>query len=122
MKLLRNFTALLIAIFLCFELFAQDRTPQETQPQAETVDLAKSVQLFPNPALEFVHVRVERLKAADVKLTLHNIIGNEVAVETDIVDEHEIRVKVKDLATGYYLIAVRDEKLNFRGTYKFLKR
>ncbi|RAW00737.1 T9SS type A sorting domain-containing protein [Pseudochryseolinea flava] len=121
MRLLRNFTAAVIAILLCFELFAQDRTtPQETQ--SETVDLAKSVQLFPNPAIEFVHIRVDRLNSADVKLTLHNIIGNQVAVETDIVDEHELRVKVKDLATGYYLIAVRDEKLNFRGTYKFLKR
>jgi hypothetical protein len=109
-----------MAFFLCFELFAQDRTPQETQ--AESVDLIKSVQVFPNPALEFVHIRVEKLKAADVKLSLHNIIGNEVAIESEIVDEHELRVKVKDLATGYYLIALRDEKMNFRGTYKFLKR
>jgi hypothetical protein len=33
-----------------------------------------------------------------------------------------VRLKVKDLATGYYLVAVRDEQLQFKATYKFLKR
>jgi hypothetical protein len=33
-----------------------------------------------------------------------------------------VRLKVKDFAPGYYLIAVRDEQLQFKATYKFLKR
>jgi len=53
---------------------------------------------------------------------VHNILGNTLEVETEVVDEHEIKLKVKELATGYYFVSVRDEQANLRGTYKFLKR
>lgn len=95
--------------------------PEEPAYVAER-DIAKSVHIFPNPATEFVHVKLERFPASKVKLTLHNIIGNQVEIETEVVDEHELRVKVKDLASGYYLLAVREEEAKYRGTFKFLKR
>ena len=100
---------------------AQQSQPEE--PMATHQDLLKSVHIFPNPATgEWVHVKVEQFPAAKVKLALHNIIGNQVDIETEVVDEHELRVKVKDLASGYYLLAVKEDDSNFRGTYKFLKR
>jgi hypothetical protein len=85
-------------------------------------DITKSVHIFPNPATEFIHVKLEHFPASKIKLTLHNIIGNQVEIETEVVDEHEIRVKVKDLASGYYLLAVKEEEAKYRGTFKFLKR
>jgi len=85
-------------------------------------DMTKSVHIFPNPATEFIHVKLDHFPASKVKLTLHNIIGNVVEIETELVDEHEIRVKVKDLASGYYLLAVKEEEAKYRGTFKFLKR
>jgi len=95
----------------------------ETQPSAtQEVNLTKSVHLFPNPATEFIDVQLDQFPAENVRLTVHNIIGNELQVETEILDEHLIRVKVKDLSSGYYLLAVKDEESKFRGTYKFLKR
>jgi len=84
--------------------------------------MTKSVHLFPNPATEFVDVQLDEFPAKNVRLTVHNIIGNELQVETEVLDENLIRVKVKDLAAGYYLLAVKDEESQFRGTYKFLKR
>lgn len=100
--------------------FAQSQ-PDEQAYSAER-DLTKSVHIFPNPATEFVHVKLDHFPASKVKLTLHNIIGNEVEIETELIDEHEIRVKVKDLASGYYLLAVKEEEAKYRGTFKFLKR
>ena len=96
--------------------------PEENPYASAERDVTKSVHIFPNPATEFVHVKLEQFPASKVKLTLHNIIGNQVEIETEVVDEHEIRVKVKDLASGYYLLAVREEEAKYRGTFKFLKR
>lgn len=98
---------------------AQDQDPFYGNPEHSSI---KSVQVFPNPAVEFVHIKFERVNVQHIKLTVHNIIGNEVPVETEVVDEHELKVRVKDLNTGYYLLAVKDNDSNFRGTYKFLKR
>jgi hypothetical protein len=50
------------------------------------------------------------------------VIGNAVEVETETIDDFEIRLKVKDLPVGYYLLALRDEESNSRSTIKFLKR
>lgn len=87
--------------------------------------VSKSIHIYPNPTndfTDFVNIRVSPLKAHHVKLALHNIIGNEVTVDKEIVDEHELRIKVKDLASGYYLLTVQDQENNFRGVYKILKR
>ncbi|HET9487577.1 MAG TPA: T9SS type A sorting domain-containing protein [Chryseosolibacter sp.] len=112
---------LVVLALAAFQLTVAQSQPETPSPTPET-NLIKSVQLFPNPATEFVDVKLEQFPAQNVKLTVHNIIGNELQVETEILDEHLIRVKVKDLVSGYYLLAVKDEESNFRGTYKFLKR
>lgn len=120
MRLIR--LVLMVFGLSAFQLAIAQSRP-ETQPQVtQEVNLVKSVHLYPNPATEFVDVQLDHLPAANISLTVHNIIGNELQVETEILEEDLIRVKVKDLASGYYLLAVKDEESNFRGTYKFLKR
>jgi hypothetical protein len=85
-------------------------------------NLINSISIFPNPAIEFLNVKFEEPIARKARITVHNVIGNIVEVESETLDEHEIRIKVKDLPVGYYLLAVRDEASNSRGTLKFLKR
>jgi hypothetical protein len=90
--------------------------------QPERNDISKSVHIYPNPAVEYVHVKLENVNIENVKVSMHNIIGNEINIETERIDEHELRIRVKDFDAGYYLIALKDEQSKFRGTYKFLKR
>ena len=85
-----------------------------------SVDPVKSVKIFPNPATDYLSIKFETPIARTIKVTLHNIIGNLLEVESEIVDEYEIRLKVKDLPTGYYLLALRDDG-NSRSSLKFLK-
>ena len=86
------------------------------------MELSKSVQIYPNPAGdEFIHVHIENVNLSEAKVSLHNIIGNEMRVEKDMLDENTLRIKVKDLATGYYLIGLNDDKQKLKGIYKFLK-
>lgn len=120
---MRLFRLFLLVIGLSAAGLAHAQSQPEMQASAgEEVSLVKSVHLFPNPATEFIDVKLDQLPAANVSLTVHNIIGNQLQVETEILEEDLIRVKVKDLAAGYYLLAIKDEDSNFRGTYKFLKR
>lgn len=80
-----------------------------------------SVQLFPIPAMDYINVNLGTMKSDEVKLSIHNIIGNEMSIEVENVDEHQIRIRVKDMAPGYYLLTVKSETTRFRGAYKFLK-
>lgn len=82
------------------------------------------VSVYPNPAVDdYVYLRLtDPLDARMVHLHLYNIIGNEMPVEAEVVNEREIRIRIKELSAGYYLLGVREERTLFRGTYKFLKR
>ena len=110
---------LILLVFVLFGTFAQAQVSEVALPEKNDI---RAVSIYPNPATEFVTVKLADLHAHKAKVALYNILGNEIPAETEVVDEHEIRIRVKELSTGYYLIAVRDDQTKFRGTYKFLKR
>ncbi|MBX7127624.1 MAG: T9SS type A sorting domain-containing protein [Cyclobacteriaceae bacterium] len=95
---------------------------QESRPDVKAAVDTRQVTLYPNPAVETVTVKFEQAQTAKVRMTLHNIIGNVVEVESEILDDYEIRLKVKDLPAGYYLLAIRNDDSGFKGTFKILKR
>jgi Secretion system C-terminal sorting domain len=120
MRFLNPILLVLLLLFIGEVSLAQGSEVSAGQP--EKTDFSKSITLYPNPATEYVHIKLGTLNASQVKLTLYNLIGNEIQIETEVIEEHEIRVRVKEFSTGYYLLAVRDEEIQFRATYKFLKR
>lgn len=95
---------------------------QSTEPAAAaSVDVLKSAHVFPNPASDFVHLKFEQPIAREVNLELHSIIGNSLEVDAEVVDDFEVRVRVKDLPSGYYLLDVKKPGVA-RTAFKFLKR
>ena len=117
---MRIFYSIVISLFaLAFSANGQAR--EEFDPQ-QGAFANRTIEIYPNPAVDFVHVRFEKVPARQVTLSVHNIIGNEMSVESEVINEHEIRIRVKELDAGYYLLALKDDEDHFRGTYKFLKR
>lgn len=88
---------------------------------AATMDVLKSAHVYPNPASDFVHLKFEQPVAREVSLELHSIIGNSLEVDAEVVDDYEVRVRVKDLPSGYYLLDVKKPGVS-RTAFKFLKR
>ena len=120
---MRNLTLILsffLFLFLSGTAFGQSQEAVAYVP--EKTDLSKSITVYPNPATDYINIKLSTLEASIAKVTLYTILGSELQVEKETVNEHEVRLKVKDLAAGYYLIAVRDEQLKFKATYKILKR
>ncbi|CAN5386203.1 hypothetical protein BH10BAC4_BH10BAC4_13000 [soil metagenome] len=111
-----------VILFCVLALFsAQFVLAQQHDAFSQSQDPIKSVKIFPNPATEYLSVKFETPLARTIKITLHNIIGNSMEVEREIVDDFEIRLKVKDLPTGVYLLAVKNDG-NSQSSFKFLKR
>lgn len=84
--------------------------------------MAKLVQMYPNPATDYLIVRLQTPHASDVKLAMYSVIGNVLNIDKEIVDEYEIRIRVKDLPTGYYFLSIKEEESGLKASYKFLKR
>jgi hypothetical protein len=119
---MKTLYTLLFTMALAGTVLAQAPGGLSVDSGVDRAESAKVVHLYPNPTTEFVHIRLESMNIEHVKVTMHNIIGNELPIEAEKVDDHELRIRVKDFDAGYYLLALRDDQSNFRGTYKFLKR
>ena len=82
----------------------------------------KSVQIYPNPAIEFISVKFDYPIANKTRVVVHNIIGNEIAPDIEVIDEFELKLKVKDLPDGYYFLAIQNLVTGSKTIHKFLKR
>jgi len=92
-------TLFLSALMAFVTQFAVAQAHDSFPPDPSQV--TKLVKIFPNPAVEYLNVKFETPKARVIKLTLHNIIGNPIEVESELIDEYEIRLRVKDLPTAF---------------------
>jgi len=112
--------ALLLSIFVL--IAGQMCFGQAHDESFRTGDPVKSVQIYPNPAIDYLTIKFESPVAKTSKLAFHSIIGSSIELEQEAIDDFEIRVKVKELPLGYYIIAVHDIQNNSRAIYKFLKK
>lgn len=87
----------------------------------EQRETSTAIKLYPNPAPDYLYVHLGELKSGDVNLSVHSIIGNELRPEVETIDDHQVRLTVKDFAPGYYFLSVKDTKSKFQGIFKFLK-
>ena len=122
---MRNLNLILsfsLLLFLSGAAFGQNQEAVAYVPEKTDFDLSKSITVYPNPAIDYINIKLSTLEAATAKITVYTILGSELQVEKETVNDHEVRIRVKDIAAGYYLIAIRDEQIHFKATYKFLKR
>ncbi len=117
MKVGRFLLSVVLVVLVSFTSFGQSSEAFS----APGNDMLKSAHVYPNPAVEFVNVKFEQPVARQVTIQLHSIIGNQLEVESEIVDDFEVRLKVKDLPSGYYLLDVKLPGVT-HSAFKFLKR
>jgi hypothetical protein len=111
------------SLFLAMALLAGFASAQQKEELAPPDRISlHSVTIYPNPATDFLSVKFQEPQADKVQLTVHNIVGNVLQVETEVIDASEIRLRVKDLPEGYYFLAIRQDGMLAKGAYKFLKR
>lgn len=119
MNLFKTGLTLFLALSISVLAVAQSHEEMTHSTQQEII---RNVQVYPNPSTDYLFVKFETPITKSVRLVVHSIIGNEIEVEHDAVDENEVRVKVKDLNTGFYILSVQDQANNAKATFKFLKR
>lgn len=83
---------------------------------------ANRIELYPNPAVEYLTVEIKESTLKKPVIVLHTIIGNSISIKPEKLSENKFRVNVQDLPDGYYLVSVKDPGTNFNRTYKFLKK
>lgn len=79
------------------------------------------IELYPNPAVEFVIVNIQQSTLKNAEFELHSIIGNEITISAEDMGNGRFKIPLKDFSSGYYFVVVKDEVSRFKQAYKFLK-
>lgn len=113
------------ALLLSWTALSQD-TPgnvvsTETNFRTESLNLDNKIELYPNPAVDFIVVEIKNSNLMNAEFELHSLIGNEIKIEAEDLGNDRYRIPVKNFATGYYFIVVKDEAARFKKAYRFLK-
>ena len=117
----KGFTILIVLIiaFAAPKAFAQSDFPAFGDASLESEN---RIEIYPNPAVEYINIEIKESKLTNTHIVLHNIIGNKIEIIPEKINDNKYRIEVKDLSPGYYLLSIKDPTIDFNKTYKFLKR
>lgn len=109
---------LIILTFTCLAAFAS--FSQNGGNRSLGDDQKTQIRVYPNPAVEFIMVQVEG-DIKEAKFELNSMIGNKLQIQPEEMGNGKYKIPVKELATGYYFLIVKNEEKRFKKAFKFLK-
>ncbi len=115
---------LLIILQLSFaqQISIDDNTSEIPKLKKESLKIETEVELYPNPAIEYLNVSLKNSQLKEVQFEMYNIIGNKINLEIDMVSSDNYKINVKEFHSGYYLLIVRDPITRFNKAFKFRKQ
>ena len=111
-----------IAVFTLLILSVSASFAQNSDFASFDEELSNRIELYPNPASDYLNIEIKESNLVRPVVLVHNIIGNSIQVEIEKVEDNKYQVAVKNLPDGYYLVSIKDPGTNFSKTYKFLKK
>ncbi len=113
------------ALFLSWTALSQDQEDNVVSAENSfadvSLDMNNRIELYPNPAVEYIVIEINNSTLDKAEFELHSIIGNEIKIKAEDLGGGRFRIPVKNFATGYYFIVIKDEVTRFKKAYRFLK-
>ena len=101
---------------------ADDDKSDLAKLKTESLQLEMDVDLYPNPATDYINVTLKNTKLKNVEIEIYNIIGNKLDFELDRTKLNSYKISLKDLHSGYYLLLVKDPISRYNKAFKFQKQ
>lgn len=99
----------------------EDVLTENSFRQPSGFDLKNQIEIYPNPAVEFLMIEIKDSDLANVEFEMHSIIGNTIKIEPEEVAKDTYKISVKNFNSGYYFLIVKDEYTRYKKAIKFLK-
>lgn len=96
-------------------------TDNNTFRESLAFDQKEKVEVYPNPASEFIMVEIKDGDLMNIEFEMHSIIGNTIDIQPEEVASNTFKIPVKTFNTGYYFLIIKDEYTRYKKAIKFLK-
>ena len=88
--------------------------------QEKDKDMTYSI--FPNPANEFINLKIDNNSIDDYNFSIHSLIGNQMDFQQEKISDNEMRFVINSFNSGYYFILIDFKNENRRRIIKFSKK
>lgn len=120
----------LTTLFLFFIIqlsFGQDISINDSKSEVpkmktESLQIETEIELYPNPAIDFLTITLKNSQLKDVQFEMYNIIGNKLNLEMDLLSSDTYKINVKEFHSGFYLLIIKDPISRYNKAFKFRKQ
>ena len=88
----------------------------------KSIEIKNQIEYYPNPTTDFLIVEIRNSELNNVEFEMHSIIGNNVSIFPEEIGRDKFKIDVKQFATGYYFLVIKDDVNRFKEARKFLKK
>ena len=90
--------------------------------QFNTEPVKKEISIYPNPAKSTLWINIDNKDIRAENISVYNIIGHQLPLQASSTEEGRFTIDINDLPSGYYLLVVEKESIQYAKTIKFLKK
>ena len=115
---------ILLAFFstsLAQSTFQQEQSGELPYFQNDRIELKNQIDIYPNPAMKDIFIKIENSELEKVEFELYNIIGTSLKFEKEEITRNHFKFSVEEFPPGYYLLIVKDPVTRFNKAFKFHK-
>jgi hypothetical protein len=120
---------ILSVLFVCgifMFSFAQNNFRQEQGGelpyfQNDRIELKNQIEIYPNPAVNNIFIKIENSELEKVEFELYNIIGTSLKFQSEEITHNHFKFSVEEYPPGYYLLIIKDPITRFNKAFKFHK-
>jgi hypothetical protein len=78
----------------------------------ENISENASFSIYPNPANDILNLNIDKMKNADLTLSIYNVIGN--LVKSEILKQNNQQINIEDLSNGIYMVEIKSKESSER--------
>ncbi|MFC2125468.1 T9SS type A sorting domain-containing protein [Bacteroidota bacterium] len=118
-------SVLIVCTFFSLSLaqnsFRQEQGGELPYFQNDKIELKNQIDVYPNPAVKNIFVKIENSELEKVEFELYNIIGTSLQFEKEEITRNHFKFSVEEFPPGYYLLIIKDPIQRFNKAFKFHK-
>lgn len=88
-------------------------------------DISFSIDAYPNPTSDFLNIKIQssvsEVNAAAFSIFFYDLMGKEISLGQQIVDDETIRLNLHELPTGMYMTRVVNKEKKSISTFRIVK-
>ena len=90
---------------------------QELSNNSEVMNI---IGIYPNPAVDYIIIEIEKSQLENPRFVLTSMIGNEIEITAETLGENKFRVGLIGYPAGFYFLVIQDDLSQFKKAFRFL--